>query len=276
MKRSRLDEYLIHAGFAEHRRAGFIMVTEGRIFVNGQKAISPGQWVGSCDHVEVREGREYVGRGAYKLEGALAQFNINVDGAVCVDIGAATGGFTEVLLKRGAKKVYAIDTARGKLAVKLRDDPRVVVMEGTDVRDIYPHTNKAISGVFTGDHKLRVDLKNKSSYLKFGVGVKALPEKIDCISIDVSLISLRNILPHAGRFLKKGGTVVALFKPQYEAYDPQMLRHGVIRDDETREKLLSDFTEWCKENGWQVKGVVESSIRGGEGNVEYLFHLSRL
>ena len=237
MKRKRLDDVLIANGYAGDKKEAFIFVTEGRVFVNGQKTVSPAEMVREDDRVEVRGEKEYVGRGAYKLEAAFAKFNIDVHGKVCADIGSATGGFVDVLLKRGAKKVYAIDTARGKLALKLREDPRVAVMEETDARDI-----------------------------------ESLPEKAELITGDVSLISLRSILPAVEK-LSPDAEVVVLFKPQYETRDPSILRHGVIIDETARVALLSDFKEWLDANGWKILGLTESPIRGNEGNVEYLFNI---
>lgn len=236
--KKRLDEFLIARRDAADKHAAFLMITEGRVFVNGQKAVSPAQIVGSDAKIEVREGRKYVGRGALKLAAAIQKFGLDVTGKICVDIGAATGGFTEVLLERGAKKVYAIDTARGKLAPKIREDPRVVVMENTDIRDL-----------------------------------KELPEAVDCAVIDISLISLRGILPSVRRFLAEECIVVALFKPQYETRDPKLLRHGVVKDDATRKTLLKEFAEWTKANGWRILQLMESPIRGTEGNKEYLLYL---
>lgn len=238
MIKKRLDEILVARRDAADKHAAFLMITEGRVFVNGQKAVSPAQIVGFDAKIEVREGRKYVGRGALKLGAAIQKFGLDVTGKICADIGAATGGFTEVLFERGAKKVYAIDTARGKLAPKIREDPRVVVMENTDIRDL-----------------------------------KELPEAVDCIVIDVSLISLRGILPSVRRFLAKDGIVVALFKPQYETRDPKLLRHGIVKDDAVRKKLLDDFTAWAEANGWHILQSMESPIRGTGGNKEYLLYL---
>jgi len=238
MKKQRLDEILIEKGHARDRNGAFIMVTEGRVFVDGQKAIAPSQPVQAGVLVEVRGGNEYVGRGALKLEAAIQNFKPEVQNKICVDIGAATGGFTEILLKYGAKKVYAIDTARGKLDLKLRNDPRVVVMESSDVRKI-----------------------------------TQLPEEAQLVTIDVSLITLTGILPAARRFLAPDGVVIALFKPQYETRNPQDLRHGIIKDDATREKLMHDFVTWLGKNNWIIRGQMESPIKGGEGNIEYLFYL---
>ncbi|MBI2640632.1 MAG: TlyA family RNA methyltransferase [Candidatus Sungbacteria bacterium] len=236
--KKRLDGILIEKGWARDRQEAFIIVTEGRVFVEGQKATSPAQQVYPDARVEVRGPREFVGRGAYKLEAALEKFKIDVSGKICADIGAATGGFTEVLLKYGARKVYAIDTARGKLAPKLREDSRVAVMEGVDVRDI-----------------------------------ESLPDPIEIATMDVSLIPLENILPHMRHFLKLRGDIIALFKPQYQTRDSKILRHGVIRDTKEREGLLENFLQWAEEHGWKIMGQMESPIRGGSGNAEYLIWL---
>ncbi|MBI4225034.1 MAG: TlyA family RNA methyltransferase [Candidatus Sungbacteria bacterium] len=238
MKRVRLDEFLIEHGHVADKRSAFIVVTEGRVLVNGQKAISPAQFVISEDRVVVRAGNGFVGRGALKLDAALEKFGIDVAGKICADIGAATGGFTEVLLRRGARKVYAIDTAFGKLVPKIREDNRVVVMERTDVRDL-----------------------------------DKLPEAADIVTIDVSLIPLENILPAVRRLMTTNGSVVALVKPQYETRDQTVLRHGIVRDDAAREHILKNLLSWAGENGWKIADQMESPIRGGKGNTEYLIWL---
>ncbi len=239
-KKQRLDTILLQKGIAADKGEAFVMITEGRVRVEGQKAVSPAQVVPPDANIEVcGAGERYVGRGAEKLEGAMERFGISAEGKICADIGAATGGFTEVLLRRGAVKVYAIDTARGKLAFKIREDVRVVVMENTDVRDL-----------------------------------AALPDTVALAVIDVSLISLRNILPHVGRLLAPDGAVVALFKPQYETRDSSLLHHGIIRDSAGREKLLADFRAWLEAHGWKSADWMESPITGSKGNVEYLFYLN--
>lgn len=240
MKKRRLDEMLIERKQAKGKREAFIVVTEGRVTIDGQKAVSPAQIASSDAVIEVSAADKYVGRGAEKLEAAMEKFGVLAEEKICADIGAATGGFTEVLLRRGAKKVYAIDTARGKLALKIRDDPRVVVMERADARDL-----------------------------------KKLPDLIDLAVIDVSLISLRGILPSIGRLLTPNGAVVALFKPQYETRDPRILHHGIITEAESREKLLADFTDWLAEHKWSIIGRMQSPVTGAKGNVEYLFYLKQ-
>lgn len=236
----RLDEILIASGFAADKKTAFIIVTEGRVFVDGQKTISPAQMVRRDAKVEVRQAPRYVGRGGEKLEAAIEKFGIDARGKVCADIGAATGGFTDVLLQHGAKKVYAIDTARGKLALKLRQDRRVAVMEGIDVRDI-----------------------------------DRLVEPAELITIDVSLIPLEKILPHAARLMASDGAVAALLKPQYETRDPAVLHHGVVRDQREREKIRDRFIAWARAHGWVVEDWMESPIKGSEGNTEYLLLLRR-
>ena len=238
MKRKRLDDILIARGIAEDRQDAFVIVTEGRVFVAGQKAVSGSQIIGEEADIKIREDRRFVGRGAYKLEAALSHFALDPREKICLDVGAATGGFTEVLLNRGAKKVYAVDTARGKIAVKLRDDGRIVLMEGVDIR-----------------------------------GLKELPDEIELVTIDVSLIPLREILPHAKRFLARGGAVVALLKPQYETRDPKILRRGIVKNPRDRRKILEGMIRAARDSGWEVRDWMESPIRGSKGNVEYLLHL---
>lgn len=238
MRKIRLDALLIQRGFAFTEKDAFLLVTEGRVFANGQKAVSPAQMIGEGDRIEVRDGREFVGRGAYKLEAAIEKFGVEVDGKICADIGSAAGGFTEVLLKHGAKKVYAIDVGRGKLDLKLREDPRVAVMEGVNV--------------------LYMD---------------ALPEQSALITIDVSFTPLRLVLPKIRPWLLPRGAVIALFKPQYEIEDKSLLKHGIVEDAAVRERVLADFRAWLGEHNWRERGFMESPIRGSEGNVEYLFCL---
>lgn len=238
MRQKRLDEILIQDGFVKDRQEAFILVTEGKVLVNEQKAVSPAQSVKKESKILVREEQKYVGRGAYKLEAAIKQFKIKAEGKVCADVGSATGGFTEILLKYGAQKVYAIDTARGKLALKLREDPRVKALESTDARKL-----------------------------------EMLPEKAEVVTIDVSLLSLKNILISVKKFLAPYGKVIALFKPQYETRDRAILKKGVIKNEYARKKLLEDFIKWAGENEWEIVEWMQSPIKGDKGNIEYLLYL---
>lgn len=237
-RKQNLGEILVTRGFANDKREAFVLVTEGRVFANGQKATSPAQFAGETDLIEVRGGREFVGRGAYKLEAAIEKLGIDVNGKICADVGSATGGFVEVLLKHGAKKVYAIDAGRGKLDLKLRENSRVAVMEGVNV-----------------------------------LSLDALPEPADLITVDVSFTSLRLVLPKIRPWLSEPGAVVALFKPQYEISDKSLLKHGIVVNEDVRAKTLADFRAWLVEHDWQELGFMESPIHGSEGNVEYLFYL---
>lgn len=239
MKKKRIDDMLIERGLAQNKHDAFIKVTEGTVFVDSKKAISPAEIAPAVSRIVIKKPQMYAGRGALKLAAALDAFAIRPKGKVCADIGTATGGFTHVLLLRGAERVYAIDTARGKLALSLRNDPRVVVMEKTDIRN-----------------------------------VEELEDEVCLITIDVSLLSLREILPRVRRLLKKDRDVIALFKPQYEMRDPRFLIHGIIRDPAVREKLLNEFLAWLvASRDWTIAGHIVSPIRGSKGNVEFLLHL---
>src|SRR3989338_3700643 len=240
MKKKRLDEILIERGIVKDKEEAFITVTEGSIFVGGQKAVSPAQMYLADARLRLKERFPYVGRGGLKLAAAFRHSGISVEGKVCADIGAATGGFTDVMLQNGARKVYAIDTGMGKLALKLREDPRVVVMEQTNI--LY---------------------------------LEALPEPIEFASIDVSFTSLRLVLPALKKFLTSKAEVVALFKPQYEVHDAN-LHHGIVESDSVREGALTEFVAWAASGGWDVNGSVESPIPGAKGNMEYLVYLSSI
>jgi 23S rRNA (cytidine1920-2'-O)/16S rRNA (cytidine1409-2'-O)-methyltransferase len=177
----------------------------------------------------------YVGRGALKLLGALSSFEISVKGLTCVDLGASTGGFTEVLLEQGARHVFAVDTAYGELAWKLRQDERVTVLERTNARRI-----------------------------------ESFPEKIDLVVIDISLIRLEVILESIEHWIEPGTPVIALLKVQYQIRDKKKLKKGVVQDPQTREIALKEFFDWqFAHQSWSLKSAVPSAIRGGSGNQEY-------
>ncbi len=238
MAKRRLDAILLQREYVRDGTEAFVLVTAGRVLVNGQKAISPAQLIADNAEVVVRSNKEFVGRGGLKLDAACKRFEIDVTDKICMDVGAATGGFTDVLLQRGAKRVYAIDTARGKIAQSIRDNPRVVLLERTDIRS-----------------------------------VTVFPEHLDLVVIDVSLMSLREILPAVLRLISDDATVVALFKPQYETRNPQHLHAGVIRSNTVRNALTVTFEEWATAHQWEIRGRMESPIHGSKGNVEYLYLL---
>lgn len=238
MKKKRLDDILIARGLASEKNEALKLILGGDIFVQSQKAVSPAQLYPEEVAIEIRGASQYVGRGGEKLAHAVTEFGINPEGRICLDIGSATGGFVDVLLQHGAKKVYAIDTAKGKLDLKLREDPRVVVMEETNI-----------------------------------LNLSSLREPVDIITIDVSLTSLRQVFPHLKKFLQPHGEVMALFKPQYEVANKKFLKHGILEDEVIRIQTLNEFLVWLSDNGWKLLGQTPSPIKGLEGNIEFLLYM---
>lgn len=210
-------------------------VRAGLIRVNGEVVDKPGSLVSRDAKITIEGKKEYVGRGALKLVGALDEFRISPAGMVCADVGACTGGFTDVLLRRGASKVYAIDVGYGDLDWKIRTDSRVVVMERTNVRY-----------------------------------VESLPEPISLVTIDVSFISLTKILGVVARWLSSGGSIIALIKPQFEAAKEDVGEGGVITDPAVQERVIQFILESLPAVGLESKGIVPSPILGAEGNQEFL------
>jgi len=238
MRKQRLDLTLVERGLVETRAKAQSLIMARRVLVNGQFVDKAGASVADDDEVHVAElEHPWVGRGGMKLAHALEQFAIDVTGKVCADIGASTGGFTDVLLKSGAAKVYAIDVGHGQIDASLRNDPRVVNREKVNAR-----------------------------YLQAG----SFGEPIDFVSIDVSFISLNLILPAVATFLR--GQLVALIKPQFEVGRRDVGKGGIVRDEEKRRAAVEGVVAFARENGFEVKGVIESPIKGAEGNVEYLMN----
>ncbi len=238
MKKQRLDVALVERGLVETRSKAQSLIMARRILVNGHFVDKAGATVAEDDEVKVAElEHPWVGRGGMKLAHALKTFTINVDGKVCADIGASTGGFTDVMLKSGARKVYAIDVGYGQLDASLRNDPRVVNREKVNARYLQPEN---------------------------------FDEPIELVSIDVSFISLKLVLPAVATFLH--GELVALIKPQFEVGKHDVGKGGIVRDDEKRQAAVSGVVEFAKEIGFDVKGVIESPVKGAEGNVEFLMY----
>jgi 23S rRNA (cytidine1920-2'-O)/16S rRNA (cytidine1409-2'-O)-methyltransferase len=236
--RVRLDVMLAERGLAESREKAQALVLAGEVLVNGVKARKPGQSVPPGADLQVLQRPLYVGRGGLKLEAAIDRFNIQVAGRICLDVGSSTGGFTDCLLQRGAQKVFAVDVGQGQLAWKLRQDPRVVVMEKTNAR-----------------------------YLKPG----QLPQPADLAVIDCSFISLRKILPPAVALLKTEGKIVALVKPQFEAGKAEADKgRGVIRDASIHGRILEELQQFAEEINLGWRGSVESPLEGPAGNKEFL------
>ena len=243
MKKIRLDQLVFELGLTESRERAKTTIMAGLVYVNGQKADKPGMQVAPDAKVEVHgTALPYVSRGGFKLEKALQVFPLNVTGLHCIDCGASTGGFTDVLLQNGAEKVYAVDVGYGQLAWSLRNDPRVVSMERTNVR-----------------------------YLTS----EQIPELLDLAVMDLSFISLRLILPAVHPLLKEDAAVVCLIKPQFEAGREEVGKKGVVRDPAVHKQVLERFLESVPEFGFTVMGLDFSPIRGPEGNIEYLGYLRK-
>ncbi|HEX9016521.1 MAG TPA: TlyA family RNA methyltransferase [Chloroflexota bacterium] len=233
--KKRLDLLLVERGLAASREQARSTIMAGLVSVGGQIVDKPGSLVDEGTTPIVQPAQRYVSRGGLKLEHALDAFGLHVAGLVAVDIGASTGGFTDCLLQRGVARVYAVDVGYGQLDWRLRNDPRVVVLERTNVR-----------------------------YLE------ALPEPVDLAAIDASFISLRLVVPAAVRLLRKGGRIVALVKPQFEAGRGRVGKGGVVRDPGVHQEVLSHLGTWAAKEGYGILRVTTSPIRGPAGNVEFL------
>lgn len=237
-KRSRLDLALVARGLFPSREKAQRAIMAGDVFVAGQRVDKPGANVAEDAEITVAVGEKYVGRGGLKMEAALAHFEVPVQGAVCLDVGASTGGFTDCLLQHGAAKVYAIDVGHSQLAWKIRSDERVVVREHLNARHL------------TGED---------------------VPEPIDVCVIDVSFISLTLVLPPALDRVRAGGVAVALIKPQFELRKEDVARGGVVRDPALHEAAVEKIRAFAGEDQrLQWVGVIDSPILGGEGNKEFL------
>ena len=239
----RLDVALVERGLAETRAKAQSSIMSGIVFVNGQRCDKAGTPVAADAAIELRGSTlRYVSRGGLKLEKAMTEFPITLTDCICADIGASTGGFTDCMLKNGARKVYAVDVGYGQLDWKLRSDARVVCMERTNAR-----------------------------YLTH----EQIPDELDFASVDVSFISLKLILPALAGLLKPNGHAVCLVKPQFEAGREKVGKKGVVRDPAVHLEVLEHFLEHAKESHFTVLGLTYSPIRGPEGNIEYLGYLSR-
>ncbi len=240
MDKMRLDQLLVQRGLADTRARAQALIMAGEVRVDGQVVDKPGTQVWADAEIEVAARLPYVSRGGLKLAAALDAFGVDPQGRVVADVGASTGGFTDCLLQRGAAKVYAIDVGYGQLAWSLRQDPRVVVLERTNVR-----------------------------YLQ------ALPEPVDLVTIDVSFISLKLVLPAVVRWLRDGAEIVALVKPQFEVGRGEVGRGGVVRRPEQHEAVLIKVAGVGRTLGLRLQGVEPSPVLGPAGNREFLAHLVR-
>lgn len=237
VRKERLDLLIAERGLADSRQKAQRLIMAGQIVVDDRVVDKPGTRVPVAARIAVTGNLPYVSRGGFKLAAALEAFELDVNGWIVADVGASTGGFTDCLLQRGASRVYAIDVGYGQLAWKLQQDPRVVVMDRTNAR--YQ---------------------------------EELAEPVDLATIDVSFISLKLIVPAVIGWLKPGGQIVALIKPQFEAGPKQVGKGGVVRDPAVHRAVLQALTDWSASQHIASKGLIRSPITGPAGNVEFLVH----
>lgn len=243
MAKKRLDVMMVEQGLVESREKAKVYIMAGDVFVDGQREDKPGSTFAEDVKIEYKgKPLKYVSRGGLKLEKAMQVFPVVLDGKVCMDIGASTGGFTDCMLQNGASKVYSIDVGYGQLAWKLRTDERVVCMEKTNFR-----------------------------YLTS----EDIPDQPAFASVDVSFISLSKILPAAYAILSDEAEMVCLIKPQFEAGKDKVGKKGVVRDKAVHEEVINNVLAFTKETGFHILGLDYSPIRGPEGNIEYLMHISK-
>ncbi len=233
--KTRIDKLLVERELAPTRAKGQALILAGEVFVNGERIDKAGTAVPHDAEITLKTPLPYVGRGGYKLAGALAEFGVAVNGRFCADVGACTGGFTDVLLQAGAAKVFAIDVGYGQLDWKLRQDERVVVMERTNAR-----------------------------YLE------ALPDPVSFVSIDVSFISLKLILPAVQKWLTADADIVMLIKPQFEAGQKQVGKGGIVKETAVHKQVLHDIIDWSQNNQFTFIDLMKSPVTGSDGNIEFL------
>ena len=240
--KTRLDVLLVERGLEQTRQRAQAMIMSGLVFVDGQRVDKAGTAIPNDAQIEVRGNTlRYVSRGGLKLEKAMTTFGLKLGGCICADIGASTGGFTDCMLQNGAVKVYSVDVGYGQLDWKLRSDEHVVCMERTNARYL--------------DHE-------------------QIPDELDFASIDVSFISLKLILPAVHRVLKAGGHVACLIKPQFEAGKEKVGKKGVVREKSTHKEVLDNFVALADELQFKILGLTFSPVKGPEGNIEFLAHLT--
>lgn len=243
MKRERIDKLLVDLGLAESRTKAQAMIMAGVVLVNEQRVDKPSQQFYTNSPIRVKGGDDrtsrYVGRGGVKLEAALREFQIDVAGFTCLDVGASTGGFTDCLLQHGAMKVFAIDVGHNQIDWRLRNDPRVEVREGVNARYLQP---------------------------------KDFPHKFDLIVVDVSFISLTKVLPALVTLIRDDGAIITLVKPQFEVGRGEVGSGGIVRDESKRQRAVEEVSKAASSLGLKVINKIQSPIEGAEGNVEFLVH----
>ena len=241
--KERLDVLLVSQGLAASREKAKAIIMSGNVLVNGQREDKARTMIDVKAEITVKGGQlKYVSRGGLKLEKAMSHFDLTLEGRVCMDVGASTGGFTDCMLQNGAVKVYSVDVGHGQLDWKLRNDPRVVCMEKTNIRYVTPED---------------------------------IDDALDFASVDVSFISLTKILEPARNLLKDGGQMVCLIKPQFEAGREKVGKKGVVRDKAVHLEVVERIVTFALEHGFSVHHLSYSPIKGPEGNIEYLVHIEK-
>ena len=241
--KERLDVLLVNRGLAPSREKAKTMIMEGNVFVNNNREDKAGSTFPDDCQIEIHgKTLQYVSRGGLKLEKAMKHFDITLDGKVCMDIGASTGGFTDCMLQNGASKVYAVDVGYGQFAWKLRQDERVVCMEKTNIRYVTP---------------------------------EQIDDALDFASVDVSFISLTKVLGPARDLLKDNGQMVCLIKPQFEAGREKVGKKGVVRDKKVHEEVINKVIDFALDIGFSIHNLEYSPIKGPEGNIEYLVYIEK-
>ena len=241
--KERLDVLLVNRGLAPSREKAKTLIMEGKVFVNHNREDKAGSTFPDDCQIEIHgETLKYVSRGGLKLEKAMNHFTISLEGKVCMDIGASTGGFTDCMLQNGASKVFSVDVGYGQFAWKLRQDPRVVCMEKTNIRYVTP---------------------------------EQIGEPLNFASVDVSFISLTKVLGPARELLTDGGEMVCLIKPQFEAGREKVGKKGVVRDPKVHEEVIHRVIDFALDNGFSILNLEFSPIKGPEGNIEYLVHIKK-
>ena len=242
MSKIRLDQLVFEKGYAESREKAKALIMSGDVFIAGQRTDKPGLQVNEDTELDVRsKGLPFVSRGGYKLDKAISVFNIVCADKICIDCGASTGGFTDVLLQNGATKVYSVDVGYGQLAWKLRNDSRVVCLERTNLRY---------------------------------VDSEIIPEMLDLAVCDVSFISLKLVMPAVKSLLRDDAEILCLIKPQFEAGRDKVGKKGVVRDISVHREVVCDIIDFMRNAGFGILGLDYSPIKGPEGNIEYLCYMS--
>ncbi len=244
MSKERLDVLLVNKGLATSREKAKAIIMSGNVYVDGQKEDKAGQSFPDTSVIEVRGTTlKYVSRGGLKLEKAMQNFDVSLEGKICMDVGSSTGGFTDCMLQNGAVKVYAVDVGHGQLDWKLRNDERVVCMEKTNIRYVTPDD---------------------------------VADRIQFSSIDVSFISLTKVLTPVRNLLDDDGQIVCLIKPQFEAGREKVGKHGVVRDKDVHIEVINKVIDYAMSIGFEILNLEFSPVKGPEGNIEYLLHLHKL